>query len=122
MGAIRKTVTVTEDFNLYQDLRFGDFLRDAYRLAQQSPDPSTQNGAYVFDRHWNVIGSGVNGLTHGMVVTAEKVKRPEKYLFMEHAERNSIYDCLYNYRILWFALGLRALTVPALLFSQVSDF
>lgn len=70
------------------------WMANAYNLARRSPDPSTQNGALVLDDEWNMIGVGINDFTDGVKVTSKRLLRPEKYLFMEHAERNSLFDCL----------------------------
>jgi dCMP deaminase len=63
------------------------------REAQLSPDPSTQNAALI-----------VNGMVDGEPLTAgyghndfpkgvqPRLDRPAKYTFIEHAERNAIYD------------------------------
>jgi dCMP deaminase len=68
-----------------------DYLDMAYSIAQQSQDPSTQNGALVV---WEgiVIGSGANNFPRGVVSTEERWVRPAKYSWVEHAERNAIFD------------------------------
>lgn len=71
-------------------------LRNSYSLALGSPDPSTQNGAIVFDFFGDVIGQGCNEFTRGMVITDDLLERPKKYAYIEHAERNSLYDALSN--------------------------
>jgi dCMP deaminase len=62
----------------------------AKRAAQQSPDPSRKTGVAI-------------NTTDGLLITAyndfpflvkkqpKRLERPDKYLFMEHAERNAIY-------------------------------
>jgi dCMP deaminase len=70
-----------------------DMLRHAYRLAAlYSNDPATQNGAILVNRDGEPIGTGVNRFPHRVKVTPERLERPKKYSFMEHAERNAIYD------------------------------
>lgn len=87
------------------DVIWKDRLRRAYELATDSPDPSSQNGAYVYGYVdaplWEVpgenlqpIGSGFNGFTPGIEATPEKLERPIKYLYVEHAERAALYDTL----------------------------
>ena len=66
-------------------------LRRAYAVALGSPDPSTQNGALVFDPDGMLIGQGCNAFTDGMPITADLLERPKKYAFIEHAERHAIY-------------------------------
>lgn len=69
------------------------YLRRAYRNAQHSPDPSTQNGAVLYDAGFRkVLGEGCNALPRRVQVTDERLVRPLKYEVIEHAERNAIYD------------------------------
>ena len=67
------------------------FLKQAYVLAQNSPDPSTQNGAILvkYDRK---LGEGVNRFPDGVNYSPERWVRPLKYKWVEHAERNAIFD------------------------------
>lgn len=68
-----------------------EYLDVAYSVAQQSHDPSTQNGALIVveDR---VIASGANNFPFGVASTKERWERPAKYMWVEHAERNAIFD------------------------------
>lgn len=68
-----------------------DDMRTAYVLAQRSPDPSTQNGALLYNPEGDIIGNHVNQFPSGVVYTDERWERPLKYEVIEHAERNSIY-------------------------------
>lgn len=69
------------------------FMRHVYLIASKSKDPRTRIGAVlVRDRH--VISEGYNGLPIGVCDhIQERVERPEKYFWFEHAERNSIFVC-----------------------------
>lgn len=67
-------------------------LRAAYKVALDSPDTSTQNGALVFDGSGTLVGSGCNTFTYGMPITPDLLERPKKYAYIEHAERNSIFS------------------------------
>lgn len=70
-----------------------DLLRNAYRLAElNSDDPNTKNGAILVNPEGRIIGTGVNCFPRGVKVTPERLQRPMKYEFMEHAERNAIFD------------------------------
>jgi len=68
-----------------------NFLREAYRHAfHNATDPSTQNGAIII----STDGRGSYGANHfpkNVVESTERWKRPLKYQFVEHAERNAIY-------------------------------
>lgn len=71
-------------------------LKIAYRLAhQESTDPSTQNAAILMQAGI-IIGKGVNRFSDGVQETEDRWERPKKYLFVEHAERNAIYDAARN--------------------------
>ena len=67
-----------------------DLLRLAYRQAIHSPDPSTQNGAILALRDGTpILNTGAcNAPPDGV---AGRWRRPEKYLWTEHAERASIF-------------------------------
>jgi dCMP deaminase len=67
-------------------------LKEAYVIAQNSPDLSTQNGAYLLNPNQKVIGLGCNTLPRGVQILPDRLERPVKYEFTEHAERNCIYD------------------------------
>lgn len=70
-----------------------DYLRDAYRLAAQSKDPSNQNGAILISQDKKMLSTGNNNFPIGVEFTKERSEtRPKKYRYFEHAERNSIYQ------------------------------
>jgi dCMP deaminase len=69
-----------------------NWMRWAYDLAENSPDKSTQVGAVIVDGD-RAIGEGFNQFPRGASYTAERWERPTKYAWIEHAERNAIYDC-----------------------------
>lgn len=67
-------------------------LQAAYRTAaSKSTDPSTQNGA-ILVVDGRVIARGANHFPRGVVESEDRFERPLKYSFIEHAERNSIYE------------------------------
>lgn len=70
-----------------------EFLVQAYKVATESPDPSTQNGAVI--PYW-VLGKAqfveaCNTFPEGVQNTPERLQRPLKYNFIEHAERGVIF-------------------------------
>lgn len=83
--------------------KFQRHLEYAYRLAIHSPDLSTQNGAVIIDRDGTIIGEGCNTLPFGVSIKPERLERPVKYAFTEHAERNAIYDAAKRGNRLWGA-------------------
>lgn len=66
-----------------------ELLLLAYHEALKSPDTSTQNGAILLTEFDMVMDC--NRLPDGIQITEERLKRPEKYLWTEHSERNVIF-------------------------------
>jgi dCMP deaminase len=61
--------------------------------ALDSPDPSTQVGVVIYSPGIRrLISSACNTFPHGLEVTPERLERPLKYTFIEHAERNAVYS------------------------------
>lgn len=70
------------------------FLRAAYKYAEAySHDRSTQNGAVIVSPDGTVLACGANRFPDGVAKTAERLERPAKYSFIEHAERYAILRC-----------------------------
>lgn len=64
-------------------------------IASWSKDKSTKVGAVVVNKRNKVLSIGYNGLPIGVNDDViERNERPEKYLWYEHAERNSIYSAV----------------------------
>ena len=72
------------------------FLELATLVASWSKDPSTKTGAVVVGPDKEIRATGYNGLVRGVADDIpERMERPTKYDFFEHAERNAIYNaCL----------------------------
>ena len=66
-------------------------LEQAYDAATHSPDPSTQNGALLVQTYPFVIELACNDFPAGVQTTSERLERPSKSQFIEHAERRVIY-------------------------------
>ena len=68
-------------------------MRLAYRQAILSPDPSTQNGALLaLPDGTPIAGTGArNQFPEGVIETPERWRRPDKYRWVEHAERGALY-------------------------------
>ena len=69
-----------------------ELLRSAYLKARESYDPSTQNAALLVDHNGVIKIADINRFPDGVEVTAERLQRPLKYKYIEHAERNVIYS------------------------------
>jgi dCMP deaminase len=80
------------------------FIQMAEFVAQWSKDPSTKCGAVIVGDDNEVLATGFNGFPRGVVETQpsllegeeelheERWERPAKYEWVEHAERNAIYN------------------------------
>lgn len=60
------------------------------QVAAQSPD-SKKVGCVIASPDGEVLVTACNDFVHGAAVTPERLKRPTKYNWIEHAERNAIY-------------------------------
>lgn len=72
------------------------FMELAFVIASWSKDPSTKTGAVVVGPDKEIRATGYNGLVRGVDdEVKERMERPTKYDFFEHAERNAVYNaCL----------------------------
>jgi dCMP deaminase len=62
-------------------------------VATRSKDPNTQVGCIIAGPAHEIRSTGYNSLPRGIRDDlAERLERPSKYLWMEHAERNAIYN------------------------------
>ena len=78
-------------YNPHTDIMNEVYLKQAYVYAHRSLDPSTQNGALLIHPSKGIILGECNGLPMGIEDKPEKWERPDKYCYVEHAERNLIY-------------------------------
>lgn len=70
------------------------YLRQAYMMAEKSPDLSTQNGGVVVN-NGRVIGRGCNRPPLGIAVTHERLtERPLKYKVINHAEDATLFNAV----------------------------
>lgn len=69
------------------------FLELAYLVSTWSKDTSTQVGAFITDLDGNPKSFGYNGIPRGVDDNVvERMIKPVKYYYCEHAERNAIYQ------------------------------
>lgn len=67
------------------------YLREACKIgAHESHDKQTQNGALLVSQRGLVVAAA-NRLPPGVIVCCDRLERPTKYQFIEHAERSVIY-------------------------------
>jgi dCMP deaminase len=73
-----------------------NLMQVAFSIALMSPDPSTQNSAFLVhpDKARSLVPEtiSVNEFPRNVRVTDERWVRPDKYLYVEHAERNALYN------------------------------
>jgi dCMP deaminase len=69
------------------------FLEICRTVSRRSKDPDTQLGAVIVGPAREIRSTGYNSLPRGIRDgVPERLERPTKYLWMEHAERNAIYN------------------------------
>ena len=69
------------------------FKNIANQVKLKSKDKYTQIGAVIVGVDNEIVSTGYNSFPRGMNDDIpERQERPEKYYWMEHAERNSIYN------------------------------
>jgi len=67
------------------------FMAMALVASLKSKDPSTQVGAVIVDNKTRkIVSSGYNGFPRNLDDSKVPQKRPEKYLYVVHAELNAI--------------------------------
>ena len=72
------------------------FMELAFLIATWSKDPSTKTGAVIVGPDKEIRATGYNGPVRGVNDDIkERMERPTKYDFFEHAERNALFNaCL----------------------------
>lgn len=69
------------------------FMDIAKVMALRSKDQHTKNGAVIVGPYREIRSTGYNGMPRGVNDNVPyRHERPEKYKWMEHAERNAIYN------------------------------
>lgn len=81
---------------MFSDKWHKRFMEVAELVSTWSKDPSTKVGAIVVGPDREIRSTGYNGLVRGVDDDKpERLERPTKYDFFEHAERNAVYNaCL----------------------------
>lgn len=72
------------------------YLSMAYLYGMKSRDDSTQVGAVITTKDNVFLTAGYNGIPRGIEYKEKHQKRPDKYHYFEHAERNAIYNASRN--------------------------
>ncbi len=81
---------------MFSDKWHKRFMEMAQLIKTWSKDPSTKVGAVVVGPNREIRSTGYNGIVRGVNDDLpERLERPTKYDFFEHAERNAVYNaCL----------------------------
>lgn len=74
------------------------FLSIAREVSTWSKDPSAQVGAVIVGENRNILATGYNGFPRGIYDYQHRLdNRTEKYKYVVHAEKNCLYNALYNH-------------------------
>ncbi len=69
------------------------FLQIAEVVKLKSKDESTQIGSVIVGKDNEILTTGYNSFPRGLDDSkSERQERPEKYFWIEHSERNAIYN------------------------------
>ena len=69
------------------------FRNLAHQVKLKSKDERTQIGAVIVGNDKEIVSTGYNSFPRGIDDNiVKRQKRPEKYFWFEHAERNAIYN------------------------------
>ena len=61
------------------------------QVAAGSADPHRKVGCVIINEDGSVVATGTNKFPEGCGITERRLEKPEKYFWIEHAERNAIY-------------------------------
>lgn len=68
------------------------FMNLCFEVAKRSIDPSTKCGCVFIDDAGGILSTGYNGPIRGAIDENVPLNDESKYLFLEHSERNAIYN------------------------------
>lgn len=68
------------------------FLEMATLIAKKSKDNSLCVGCVIVGPDKEVRSTGYNGFCRGVDYKLDRMGRPDKYIWTEHAERNAVYN------------------------------
>jgi len=68
------------------------FMNLAHEIANWSEDKATQVGCLIVNKDQQILTTGFNGFPRGIRNTDDRMIRPVKYQWVEHAERNAIFQ------------------------------
>ncbi|GAG03227.1 unnamed protein product, partial [marine sediment metagenome] len=68
------------------------FMSIAEACSKRSLDPDSKFGCVAVSKDGSILSTGYNGPPRNVDDSLIPLTRPEKYIYMEHAERNCIYN------------------------------
>lgn len=73
------------------------FFKIAETVSLKSKDPNTKLGCVIVGKNNEIKSTGYNSFVRNLNDNVvERQERPEKYFWIEHAERNAIYNAARN--------------------------
>jgi len=82
---------------IYERAAWDDvFIQIALQQARRSHDSQTQHGCVIVDARNRILSTGFNGFPAGACDSELPTTRPEKYLYVLHAELNACLDAPRN--------------------------
>lgn len=84
---------------LFDQKKMESYMEMARSMATNSPDAETQVGAIMLSEECRLIASSYNGFLRGAPddkLPKSRNGNPNKYEFIQHAERNMLYNCAYE--------------------------
>lgn len=80
--------------NLNKNISWDEyFISMAFLASTKSKDESTHIGSVIVGVDNEIVSTGMNGFVRGINDNLKvRQERPEKYFWMEHSERNAIYN------------------------------
>ena len=72
------------------------YMKMAHAIKKLSPDAETQVGAIMLSSEGRIVASSFNGFIRGADDSSLPKTRPGKYTYIQHAERNLLYNCAYE--------------------------
>lgn len=67
-----------------------------FEAVQKSKDPNTKVACLIVDQENSILVAGYNGLPRNVADTQERISRPAKYDWVQHAEANAISNAARN--------------------------
>ncbi len=67
-----------------------------FEAVEKSKDPSTKVACLIVDDENSTLSTGYNGIPRGVLDLPNRMERPQKYKWMQHAEANAVSNAARN--------------------------